>query len=253
MRHARATARPGRRRVDLVALVVAAACLVATGWAVRGLLQDRVPEPADFGTAATVVLPDPATVTVPPGTAGDPSATRPASRPAATDPAGGLPRPGRLSASPPPVEQRTRPVRLTVPSVDLDVRVDPVGLAEDGQMEIPDAGDRAGWYRYGPAPGSEEGSVVIASHVDTRSGPGAFLALGRVQEGAAVEVELEDGTRLTYRVVAGAQVAKRELAVDEVFRRDGSPVLRLVTCSGRWDPRLGHYTDNLVLTAEPAG
>ena len=68
-------------------------------------------------------------------------------------------------------------MRLTVPSVGLEVTVEAVGVRADGQMEIPDKGDRAGWYRHGPHPGAETGSVVVAAHVDTVTGPGAFLAL----------------------------------------------------------------------------
>lgn len=236
MQHARVP--PGRRsrKVSAVALAVTLACLVVAGWAVRGLLRDPVPDRSDFGTAATTDVG--ASVTTDVGA----SAAAPS-----------LPIPGRSSAALPPVEPQARPVRLTVPSLELEVAVDAVAIREDGQMEIPDEGDRAGWYRHGPAPGSDQGSVVMASHVDTRTGPAAFFALTEVVEGAEVVVELDDGTRTTYEVVGGEQVAKTDLAVDEIFRRDGDPVLRLVTCTGEWSPRMGHYTDNLVITAVPVG
>lgn len=118
-------------------------------------------------------------------------------------------------------------------------------------MEIPEDADRAGWYRYGPAPGTDNGSAVIAGHVDDRSGPGAFLALTEAEEGDEIAVDLEDGTTATYRIVSRVSVAKPELAVDDLFRRDGSPMLHLVTCTGEWSRQTGHYTDNLVVTAEP--
>jgi LPXTG-site transpeptidase (sortase) family protein len=138
-----------------------------------------------------------------------------------------------------------------VPSVGLEVALEPVGVTADGQMEIPDDADRAGWYRHGPAPGDAKGSVVMAAHVDSKAGPGAFLALTEVAEGDEVVVVLADGTRAAYRIVGGEQVAKTDLAVDELFSRDGDPVLRLVTCTGEWSPRMGQYTDNLVISAVP--
>lgn len=125
-------------------------------------------------------------------------------------------------------------------------------MSPDQQMEIPPEPDRAGWYRHGPSPGTDAGSVVVAGHIDTSTGPGAFFGLTRITEGAQVVVDLDDGTRTTYRVVGGEQVAKADLAIDEIFRRDGDPVLRLVTCAGAWVPSAGHYTDNLVVTAVPA-
>ena len=143
------------------------------------------------------------------------------------------------------------PVRLTVPTVGLEVVLEGVGVSADGQMEIPDEGDRAGWYRHGAAPGDDVGSIVVAAHVDTSEGPAEFLSLTGVSEGDQVEVELDDGSSATYRIVGGEQVAKRDLAVDELFRRDGEPVLRLVTCTGDWLPSAGSYTDNLVISAVP--
>lgn len=143
------------------------------------------------------------------------------------------------------------PVRLEVGSVDLDVPLDQVGVQDDGQMQIPEDADRAGWYRYGPAPGADAGSTVISGHVDDRNGPGAFLALTDVAEGDEVTVEAADGTRTAYRIVSLRTVAKPELAVQEVFRRDGPHVLQLITCTGPWSPDTRRYTDNLVITAEP--
>ena len=239
----------------MVALVTTLACLVLLVLAGRGLLRGGVPQTPDFGTAAAVAVDDRAEAAQQPaGTAGgSAAATSPSSGPSASATTGSLPRPDRSPALPPPVQQRPVPVALAVPSLGLAVDVEPVSVAEDGQMSIPDEPDRAGWYRFGPAPGDRAGSVVVAGHVDTTSGPGAFLTLTRVREGAEVVLELADGSSAAYRVVGGEQVAKADLAVEEIFRRDGAPVLRLVTCSGDWSPRTGHYTDNLVITAEPVG
>lgn len=255
MPHARVAAHRRSRRLNIVALGVTLVALVVTGWAVRGLQQGPVPASADFGAAQTIDVRDRASVAAVPSPVAESSAatSSPSSAATSAPTTGSLPRPDRSSAALPTVEEPAQPVRLTVPSLELEVAVDAVAIDEDGQMEIPEAGDRAGWYRHGPVPGSEEGSVVVASHVDTRTEPGAFFALTRVQEGAEVTVELDDGTSTTYRVVGGEQVAKADLAVDEIFRRDGDPVLRLVTCTGEWSPRAGSYTDNLVITAVPVG
>lgn len=252
---ARRTAHPSRR-VSPLALVVTLVSIVLAGWAVRGLLQDPVPSASDFGPSTVTVDSPPSTPdrSGPAPAAHGPAATSPPSRRALTAAAGSpLPEPGRSSAALPTVEPRPEPVRLTVPRVGLEVSLDAVGVAPDGQMEIPEQADRAGWYRHGPAPGDDMGSVVVAAHVDTTTGPGAFLALTDVSEGDEVVVELADGTSTAYRIVGGEQVAKTDLAVDELFRRDGEPALRLITCTGDWSPRTGHYTDNLVVTAVPLG
>lgn len=227
----RTATQPGRPRP--VTLVVTLACLVLAGWAVRGLLQSPVPAVDEFGSSSiSIELPSP-------------------SQSSGIVLAESVPRPGRASAALEPVEAGREPVRLTVPAVGLEVDLDAVGVSADGQMEIPDDGDRAGWYRHGPAPDDDGGSVVVAAHIDTKQGPGAFRALTGVSEGDQVLVELADGRSVAYRIVGGEQVAKRDLPVDALFRRDGDPVLRLVTCSGDWSPAAGSYTANLVISAVP--
>ncbi|GGK56282.1 class F sortase [Ornithinimicrobium pekingense] len=258
-----------RTRLDIVALLVTVVCVAVAGWALRGLLSSPVPQAADFGTDSPVSTAQAApssdtpaaddasgaaATEAPESPVADRSADdgRPAPQ-AAAPAAGSVPTPpARSSAAladrPDPAPA---PVRLRAPSVDLDVPLDAVGVAADGQMEIPEDADRAGWYRHGPAPGTDNGSAVIAGHVDDRSGPGAFLALTEAREGDELEVDLADGSTATYRIVSRVSVAKPELAVDDLFRRDGSPTLHLVTCTGEWSRQTGHYTDNLVVTAEP--
>lgn len=251
---ARASAHRPPAVVRSLAVVVMVFCLGVVGWAVRGLVSDPVPDRPDFGSSTIEVEGPTQGSTAAPSLPGDSAGTT-ADPDVAPAPGrlGAIPAPGRSSAGLPAIPDRPAPVRLSVPSLDLRVQLDDVGVTADGQMEIPDEGDRAGWYRHGPAPGSDAGSVVVAGHVDTSSGPAAFVALTGVEEGAEVVVELDDGSSAIYRVVGGETVAKTDLAVDDLFRRDGDPVLRLVTCTGDWSPRAGSYTDNLVVTAVPTG
>ncbi len=242
-----------RTRLDLVALLVTVVCVAVAGWALRGLLTDPVRDVEDFGA-------DTAAVTMDAGV--DEQADSRGVPPAREDPTTATEEPRRTGAVPTPPARRSAaladqpapapaPVGLRVPAVDLEVPLDAVGVEPDGQMVVPDDADRAGWYRYGPAPGAGQGSAVIAGHVDDRSGPGAFLALTEARKGDEIVVTLEDGTSTTYRVVSRVTVAKPELAVDDLFRRDGPPALHLVTCAGEWSRATGRYTDNLVVTAEP--
>ena len=106
---------------------------------------------------------------------------------AATDPAAGpraavpvVERDPRRHRSPP----TPPPVRLVVPDVGIDMAVDPVGVRDDGEMEIPEDADRAGWYRFGPAPADPAGATVVAAHVDSVRGHRAVReAAGRRRSG----------------------------------------------------------------------
>jgi sortase (surface protein transpeptidase) len=160
-------------------------------------------------------------------------------------------RPASLESVQAQAAAQSVPVRLRVPSVDLDAPLDQVGVRDDGLMEIPDDGDRAGWYRYGPTPGDAEGSAVLAGHVDTQEGLGAMAALMDVPMDAEVEVEMDDGSVLRYRVIGRETIEKDELPVDELFDRSGPARLTLVTCGGPWRYEASSYRDNVVVVAVP--
>ena len=145
------------------------------------------------------------------------------------------------------------PVRLVVASLDIDMEVVPVGVADDGTMAIPPDAYEAGWYRFGPGPGSP-GHTVLAAHVDSRrSGVGPFARLRDVDEGARVVVTSAEGATHRYRVTSVRKVPKNEAPVASWFARAGHERLVLVTCGGAWQADIGHYADNVVVTADPTG
>ncbi|MFC5958423.1 class F sortase [Streptomyces pratens] len=162
---------------------------------------------------------------------------------------------GAIAPSPVPTprgEQREPPPeRVLVSGVDLDARVRPVGITDRGAMAIPEDPAVAGWYRFGPAPGSPRGSAVLVGHVDSDTGAlGEFAALYDVRPGDRVEVRRAGAESAVYRVVARATVPKGGLP-SSTFRRTGPPVLTLVTCAPPFIPEAGGYQANLVVTAEP--
>jgi LPXTG-site transpeptidase (sortase) family protein len=147
------------------------------------------------------------------------------------------------------------PVTVRIPAHDIEVPVDPVGVQADGQMEIPPLAERGGWYRFGAAPGQVTGTAVIAAHVDSvaSAGSGPFARLKDLAPGDAVEVTLADGRRQDYTVTTVSQVAKPDVPWRDIFVRDGAPRLVLITCGGVFHRAVGHYADNVIVTADPVG
>ncbi len=145
------------------------------------------------------------------------------------------------------------PDRLALPSLGVDASIVPVGVEPDGQMEVPDDVGEVGWYRHGPAPQDGSGSIVLAGHVDSRTeGRGAFFDLQRLGPGDEVRVADADGTSTTWVVTGRSTIAKPEVPLEELFRRDGPPRLALVTCGGDFDADRRSYRSNVVVIAEPS-
>ena len=144
------------------------------------------------------------------------------------------------------------PKRLTIPAIGVAAPIDPSGVAENGDAEIPADGDVVGWYRYSDAPGSSTGSTVLIGHRDTDAqGAGALFDLDLVSAGDSIVVDA--GRRaLEYRVTAVRRVAKASLPAS-LFRRGGPPQLVVITCGGAYLPESGGYQENLYVKAVPAG
>lgn len=233
---------PRRRWVLLCAGAAAVSVLALVGllaWALgrpgpsAGPTLETVRADGGSPTPSTPARPSPTSATTP---SLSPPATRDATLGAAT---------GRDRAAP-------RPTRLVIPALGVDATVRPVGVQPDGAMVIPAAPTSVGWYRFGSAPDDDAGTTVIAGHVATREdGAGALAPLRRAEPGMRVTVTTADGTRHRYRVEGRESIVKKALPVDEIFARDGRPVLVLITCGGEYIPELRSHRDNVVVTAVP--
>ncbi len=179
-----------------------------------------------------------------PGTASGPSSTGPGSSTAVPVP--------RRPATPAPVPAVDPPVRVVAEEVQIDARVVPVGIAADGQMEIPPDPDVMGWYSYGPPPGAPDGSVVLGGHLDSRRyGVGPLARLKDSEVGDAVVVTSAAGTESRYRISTVDRVPRGDARLADYFRRSGPHQLVLITCGGEYDAARGGYQENLVVIGVP--
>lgn len=153
----------------------------------------------------------------------------------------------------PPAVAAPAPVALRISSIDADLPVEPVGVQADGSMEIPRDPAVAGWYRYGPVPGADVGSAVLAAHVDSRVlGVGPLARLRDLDDGARVEVRDADGETTEFIVASVQYLPRATLSVKTLFARTGEPALVIITCGGSFDEATRSYSDNVVAVAHPA-
>jgi len=146
-------------------------------------------------------------------------------------------------------DRGSRPARLVIGPIDLPVV--PVGVREDGTMELPDTVNAIGWYQFGARPADRSGTTVLAGHVDTRKeGLGPLAGLRSVDRGAEIRLTAADGTSRRYRVARVQTIRKARLPLEQLFARGGAENLIVITCGGPYDRQTG-YRDNVVLTARP--
>ena len=149
------------------------------------------------------------------------------------------------------VRQFPPPVRIEIPSIGVSSALVRLGLNPDGTMQVPGDYGVAGWFTGGPAPG-ETGPAVIAGHVDSRSGPAIFYRLGALRNGDAINILRTDGTTARFVADNVVRYPKHAFPTQAVFGPAPDPVLRLITCGGRFDRARRSYVDNVIVTAHLA-
>jgi hypothetical protein len=210
--------------------------------------QPVPPPPADQGAVQSVSPAQPAPARPDVSVQSAPARTESPAPAAPASPAA-IPNIPVRPAAPAAVSAAPAPVSLSVAGTPINMPVVPVGVSGGGAMEIPDAFDLAGWYRFGPAPGAAAGTAVIAGHIDTKSDNAPFSALKSVAAGTLVQVGREGAPTLNYRVVSVELMAKDRFDGSSVFRRSGPHELKVITCGGKWLDERMDYSDNVIVTA----
>ena len=199
------------------------------------------------GSSSGATTPAPVTSSEPAPTSAAPTSAALAptdSEPDSSQPATAQPDPGPLPGI---------PLRVVIPDLGVDTSVVPVGVQDDGELEIPRDVDTVGWYRFGALPGAP-GSAVLTGHVDSADqGPGAFARLGDLDPGEQFSVVDEAGVQRWFAVVAREQWPKGEVPLDRLFDPNGQPRIVLLTCGGAFDEAVRGYRDNIAVTATPVG
>lgn len=141
------------------------------------------------------------------------------------------------------------PERIEVPDLGVDSPVVPVDVDSNHRLGLPQDPDVIGWWAGGPRPGEDQGTAILAGHVNTAAaGPGALARLTQVRPGARIVVSGSERT-VGFRVVAVRQYSKTTLPAGEVFSQQATGRLAIVTCGGPFNPETGSYRDNVIVYA----
>jgi len=132
------------------------------------------------------------------------------------------------------------------------IHVVPIGVSSAGVLEPPEDISTVGWWVSGPRPGAD-GRAVIAGHIDSPAGLGAFAALDLLDEGDPILLIGADRRTHNYRVIDRREIEKANLDPSFLHRTPNQSDLLLVTCIGSFDQSARSYESNLLVTAVQVG
>lgn len=139
------------------------------------------------------------------------------------------------------------PIRLKISKLNVDARVEYVGVTPDGAMDVPKGPADVAWFEPGRRPG-ENGSAVIAGHYGWKDGvPAVFDDLHKLQTGDELSIEDEQGEETIFVVRELRRFVEKENAAAVFSSNDGKAHLNLVTCEGVWNKASQSYSKRLVV------
>ncbi|MCP3740518.1 sortase domain-bontaining protein [Rossellomorea sp. BNER] len=146
-------------------------------------------------------------------------------------------------------EEGITPTRIQIPSMEIDTNVIPVGLKDNGEMDVPEKTTVVGWYDRGPKPGGI-GNSVVAGHVDSEEGPAIFFYLKNIEIGENIILSDKNGIKRTFVVTSKESYKSEEAPIKKIFGPSNKRQLNVITCTGTFDYENHLYPERLVVYTE---
>ena len=147
-----------------------------------------------------------------------------------------------------PTPTQTLPVRLIIPKLVINSQIEPVSVATNNIVEVPNDWSKTGWYSKTAKPG-EVGTAVIVGHYDNQSGaPAIFYYLNQLEKEDKIIVLTDDSRELNYTVKEKTTLPFWS-SIDDLMVNNKNKNLILITCAGWWNQALRSYSERLVIRA----
>src|SRR3990167_6033827 len=157
-----------------------------------------------------------------------------------------------ITATPTPTPTPTipQPRFFNIPKINVSAPIVPVGVDENGKMQLPENINEVGWYEPGFKPG-EQGNAVISGHLDSATGEGAiFYHLHELEPGDNLITTDEFGNQYTFAVTAKKAYEFDKVPLEEVFGKSAKKQLNLITCTGQWIADQQNYSHRMIIYSE---
>lgn len=149
----------------------------------------------------------------------------------------------------------SEPRYLSIPSLGIEqARVFGVGIdKKTGALDVPKNLSDTAWYTASATPGSG-GAILVDGHNGGITRDGVFAKLSTLKVGDSIELERGDGKRFRYEVRENKSVPLDEANASGMKRmmesiEPGKETLNIITCDGRWVPRLKQFDHRIMLRA----
>ncbi len=147
-----------------------------------------------------------------------------------------------------------QPRYVSIPTLGVSkTRTFGMGVDANNMLQSPANISDAAWYNKSDTPGSG-GVILINAHNGGITRNGVFSKLGTLKSGDIIEVERGDGEVFRYAVRENKSMHLDDVNTEGMktmlqSAEAGKEALNLITCDGKWVPRLGQFDRRIMLRA----
>ncbi len=140
-------------------------------------------------------------------------------------------------------------MELSIPSINVDAKVQEVGITKKGNIGTPNNFTDVAWFKNSPLPG-HDGTSVIDGHVDNGLAlPAVFWNLKDVKKGDDVYMNTSDNGQVHF-MVTDIATYDYNAPTDQILAQSKTPTLKLITCTGVYVAAYKTHDKRLVVTAK---
>lgn len=149
----------------------------------------------------------------------------------------------------------THPRYISIPKLGItNVRVMQVGVKANNELDVPKNISDSAWYEKSATPGQGYGAVLIDGHNGGITKNGVFAKLGTLRADDGITIERGDGQKFSYTVVESESMALDEVNATGMKKMmksadDTKEGLSLITCDGKWIPKIQQFDRRIMLRA----
>ncbi len=142
------------------------------------------------------------------------------------------------------------PKKIRIPEIGVDAFIQKAGVDQNNEIAVPDNIHLAGWFANSQKPG-QNGLSIIDGHVGSSTSHGIFSELSNISKGDMFEIELGNGSIMSYKVISVIQVPESK---SEAHLFSQNPEVKsqvnLITCGGEFDKSSERYEDRVIVSGE---
>jgi hypothetical protein len=137
------------------------------------------------------------------------------------------------------------PTKIKIDGDKADVAIEPVGIDQEGKMDVVDRPEVLSWY---DTRGYAVKNLLVAGHRDWNDKLGVLYKMENWQKGKEVTIHFSDGSKRIFLLESIESYKPDEVPDNVMSLTDGEPRVTFISCAGKFNEKEDGYELRVIAT-----